>query len=254
MSEDVLLKETNEGVTVLTLNRPNQMNALSNPLKEALDRALSDLADDPATDVVILTGAGKAFCAGLDLKELGTPGHKAHPLEVFKLIHALPQPVIGAINGVAITGGFEIATACDFLIGTPNTRFADTHARVGIIPGWGLSQRLPRIIGLNRAKEYSLTGNFISAEQAEAWGLLNKIVAPEALLSTALELAQAIRSCDPETMRKYKRLIDDGFDLPLGEAMELEKRMNRSHTRASPEEMERRRLAVTERGREQTGG
>lgn len=251
MSE-VLLRADQDGIAVLTLNRPDQMNALSNELKAALEEALVALKDDETIEVVILTGAGRAFCAGLDLKELANPEVKSRNLEVFHLLRALPQPVIGAINGVAITGGFEIATSCDFLIGTPNTRFADTHARVGIIPGWGLSQRLPRIIGINRAKEYSFTGNFISAEQAERWGLLNKIVAPEDLLSTCLELGRAMQSCDRATLRQYKKLIDKGFDLPLGEAMVLEKETNKAHGRADHAELERRRLAVTERGRQQT--
>jgi enoyl-CoA hydratase len=129
----------------------------------------------------------------LDLKELGgnadDPAIAITTNDPVKSIGRFSGPVIGAINGVAITGGFEIALACDVLIGTPNTRFADTHARVGILPGWGLSQKLTRLLGPSRAKEVSLTGNFISAEQALDWGLINHVVAPDALLDTALKLA-----------------------------------------------------------------
>lgn len=253
MSEPVLLIEKNDGIAVLTMNRPGAMNALNAALREALAEAFDALKDDAQTDVVVLTGAGRAFCAGLDLKELADPeaAPRSVALDPPAQIRALPQPVIGAVNGVAITGGFEIATACDFLVASGEARFADTHARVGILPGWGLSQRLPRLIGINRAKELSLTGNYLDAEQACAWGLVNRVVEAEALLPTCLELARNIQSCDPVTMRKYKRLLDEGFDLPLGEAMALEQKTSRAHQRPSHEDLEKRRLKVMDRGRRQ---
>lgn len=252
-ADSVLLIEKEDGIATLTMNRPDAMNALNMPLRTALAEALAALKDDDETEVVILTGAGRAFCAGLDLKELADPDTQQGPqLRLPAAIRDLPQPVIGAVNGVAITGGFEIATSCDFLIGTPEAKFADTHARVGILPGWGLSQRLPRIIGINRAKELSLTGNYLFADKACAWGLLNRIVEPEALLPTCLELARNIQSCDPKSMRTYKKLLDDGFDLPLGEAMALEQKVGRAHERPSHEELERRRLKIVDRGRKQS--
>lgn len=251
--EPVLLIEKSDGIAVLTLNRPGAMNALNTPLRTALAEALAALKDDAETEVVILTGAGRAFCAGLDLKELANPdAPEGVRLELPDAIRDMPQPVIGAVNGVAITGGFEIATSCDFLIGTPDAKFADTHARVGILPGWGLSQRLPRIIGLNRAKELSLTGNYLFADKACEWGLLNRIVEPAELMPTCLELARNIQSADPSSMRKYKTLLDDGYDLPLGEAMALEAKVGRAHERPSHEELERRRLKIVERGRTQS--
>jgi enoyl-CoA hydratase len=158
--------------------------------------------------VVILTGSGRAFCAGLDLKELGS--RSAQPLGAFTekdmiaSIRDFPGPVIGAVNGFAITGGFELALACDFLVASSEARFADTHARVGILPGWGLSQKLPRMIGIGRAKELSFTGNYIGAEQALAWGLVNRVVAPAELLVTCQKLASDMLSCDPESLRGYK--------------------------------------------------
>lgn len=254
-TKNVLLVEKQDGIAVLTLNRPDAMNALNTPLRTALAEALEGLKDDTETEVVILTGAGRAFCAGLDLKELADPDAPRGPqLDPPSLIRDMPQPVIGAINGVAITGGFEIATCCDFLIASPEAKFADTHARVGIMPGWGLSQRLPRLVGINRAKELSLTGNYLFAEQACQWGLVNRVVETDALLPTCLELARNIQSCDPATMRKYKRLLNDGFDLPLGEAMALEREVSRAHERPSHEELERRRLKIIDRGRRQTRG
>ena len=129
-------------------------------------------------------------------------------------------PTIAAVNGVAITGGFELALACDVLIGSPNARFADTHARVGILPGWGLSQRLSRLLG-RRAPEISLTGNFVDAEQACAWGLINRIVPEDELIARAFELAEDMLSCLPDALVQYKALIDDGYATNFGESLEL---------------------------------
>ena len=175
------------GVAVVTLNRPDAMNALSRDLRIALADTVDALEADPETHIMILTGAGKAFCAGLDLKELGANASSAlndtiQDRDPARSLGRFSGPIIGGINGVAITGGFELALACDVLIASENARFADTHARVGILPGWGLSQKLSRAIGLYRAKELSLTGNFLSAQQAADWGLVNRVVSPEDLL------------------------------------------------------------------------
>ena len=144
--------------------------------------------------VAILTGAGPAFCAGLDLRELsGEAGGRGlagtADLDVVGALTSCGKPLIGAINGVAVTGGFELALACDVLVASRAARFADTHARVGILPGWGLSQKLPRALGVYRAKALSLTGNYLDAETAERWGLVSHVVEPEALLPTARRLA-----------------------------------------------------------------
>src|SRR5690606_12007271 len=168
MSQEVLVERRANGVALVTLNRPQAMNALSASLRLALSEAMIAIRDDPAVKVVVLTGAGeKAFTAGLDLKELGSdtaglnaatdPDPKSNPVNA---VASCGKPVIGAINGVAITGGFEVALACDILIASSNARFADTHALVGIMPGWGLSQKLSRIIGLSRAREMSFSGRF----------------------------------------------------------------------------------------------
>jgi len=161
-----------------------------------------ELDADPSVKVIVLTGAGeRAFTAGLDLKELSTDplgmgaANATDPaVNPARAVLACSKPIIGAINGVAITGGFEVALACDVLICSTNARFADTHARVGITPGWGLSQKLSRAIGPYRAKELSLTGNFLSAEQAYDWGLVNRVVTPEELMPTALKLAGEMAS------------------------------------------------------------
>ncbi len=259
MSPLVLLVEKSAGVACLTLNRPEAMNALSHELRQALTHGFRELAQDAAIRVVILTGAGRAFCAGLDLKELGSRG--SQPLGAFTdadmmaAIRGFPGPVIGAVNGFAITGGFELALACDLLIASSEARFADTHARVGILPGWGLSQKLPRMIGIGRAKELAFTGNFIDAEQALAWGLVNRVVAPAELLECCRQLATDMLSCDPGSLRGYKQLIDAGFATTFEEGMRLEARVSRDFAKAiTPEIVATRRGEVQERGRRQTGG
>lgn len=254
MTEPVLLVEKREGVATLTLNRPNQMNALSLELRWALQEVLTELRTDPDVGVIILTGAGKAFCAGLDLKEMGSATRGVagpQPADPPSLLRAVNKPVIGAINGVAITGGFEISLSCDLLVVTPDARFADTHARVGLIAGWGLGARLSRAVGLARAKELSLTGNFLSAETAYEWGLVNRIVAAEELLPTCHALAQDMLSCVPEVMNEYKRQIDHAYDLSLGDAMTYEVDICRRHRAPAAEVVAQRRLMVQERARNQ---
>ena len=255
----MLIVDKSDRVGVITLNRPEAMNALSRALRAALHDAVVALSADPEVSVVVLTGAGRAFTAGLDLKELGSDpgglgaanatGAAENPVLA---IRECPKPVIGAINGVAITGGFEVALACDVLIASTNARFADTHARVGIMPGWGLSQRLSRTIGVYRAKELSLSGNFLDARTAYEWGLVNRVVEPEELMPTAMKLAADMASIPVETLSLYKKIIDEGFDLPLGEGMALEQRLSTANNRTvTPQMVEARREAIQARGRQQ---
>jgi enoyl-CoA hydratase len=262
MADDILRVDVADGVATVTLNRPQAMNALSRALRAAIVAAFRRCADDPAAEVVILTGAGRAFCAGLDLKELGGETGAAEDAEaavaagdVVGAVQGCGKPVIGAINGFAITGGFELALACDVLIAARGARFADTHARVGIMPGWGLSQKLSRTIGIYRAKELSLTGNYLSAEQAEAWGLVNRVVEPEALLPTCRALAADMRSCVPDVMRAYKRVIDAGYAETFARGLALESEASRAHARLlTPEVLAARRAGVQARGRDQSKG
>ncbi|MEM8695213.1 MAG: enoyl-CoA hydratase [Pseudomonadota bacterium] len=247
-----------DGYAVLILNRPDQMNALSAALRAELAQTVRRLEADPDMRVLVLTGAGeRAFCAGLDLKELGSGASSVgDAVDVEDPVTALggfSGPVIGAINGVAITGGFELALACDVLIASENARFADTHARVGVMPGWGLSQKLSRAIGISRAKELSLTGNFIAAEQAERWGLVNRVVAAGDLLAEARRLAEDMLSVEPVMLTDYLKLIDDGFAASFGDGLALEQKRAVVNAGISPEEIEERRAAVQARGRGQGG-
>ena len=151
-------------------------------------------------------------------------------------------------------GGFEISLSCDMLIATPEAAFADTHARVGLLAGWGLSQRLSRAIGINRAKELSLTGNYLPADRAYEWGLVNRVVSRDELLPTCRSLARDMLSCVPEAMRQYKRMIDRGYDLALGDAMTYEVEVSRMHQSPAPETVAERLPGIRNRGRDQAYG
>lgn len=230
MSEAVLLVERDGPVALVTLNRPEQMNALSTELRFAIGEAFVALEADPEVRVVIVTGAGRAFCAGMDLKELssGGEGVSGYDLSVAGQeemqggIANFSGPVIAAVNGACATAGFELALACDLILASSKAKFLDTHARVGILPGWGLSQRLQRLIGRARAKEVSLSGNALPAALAYDWGLVNRVVEPEDLLDAARALAQDVASCVPHVMTAYKQLIDRGASMHLDDALRYE--------------------------------
>jgi enoyl-CoA hydratase len=255
----VLLIENREAITTVTLNRPESLNALSQELRAALVQAFRRLQNDPDTAVVILTGAGRAFCAGLDFKELGSAALSDHlaaivdgPENVVQAMRAVDRPIIGAINGFAITGGLELALACDLIIASTAARFADTHARLGIMPGWGLSQNLSRLIGVVRAKELSLTGSYLSAEQAAAWGLVNRVVAPDELLPTCRALAKDMLACVPETIRAIKRVIEAGHRVSLADGLRIEHDAFEAHVKqVTPEVLAARRASIRQQGRSQ---
>lgn len=249
-----------DGIATVTLQRPEARNALSRALRTAIATTFRELAEDEGVSAIVLTGAGKAFCAGIDLKELGSQepaesgAGELDPIEdCVRVMEACPMPIVGAVNGHAITGGFELALACDVLIGSPEARFADTHARVGILPGWGLSQKLPRLIGINRAKLVSLTGNFIEAEEAERWGLLARVVPADGLVAAAQDLARDMASCVPEAMRAVKSLIDEGFAMTYGDSRKHETRVSVEWVKTvSANDVATRRAGIQARGRAQT--
>ena len=170
--ETLVLTEISDGVALMTLNRPNAYNALSRAMTKAIIDTLSRLAVDEQVRVIVLTGKAKAFTAGVDLEELSDGGgvlDSENLGEEAPLVTAFadcPKPIIGAVNGFAVTGGFELALACDFLYAARSAKFADTHARVGIVPGWGITQKLPRVVGINRAREISFTGNLAARSRA----------------------------------------------------------------------------------------
>jgi enoyl-CoA hydratase len=250
---DKVLLEKSDGYAIVTLNRPDEMNALSRELRADFVRVFTECAEDEAVGVVILTGNGRAFCAGFDLKELSETSSDASQEAdntVARAMEAFAGPVIGAINGHAITGGFEMALACDILIASENARFADTHARVGILPGWGLSQKLPRLIGTSRAKEMSFTGAPVFAQQAYEWGLVNHVLPADELLPRAIKMAEDMCACVPHVLAQYKPLIDDGLSKPLDEALKWEEaKAIESAKQAMAHMIAARREEVVARGR-----
>jgi enoyl-CoA hydratase len=245
-------------IAIITLNRPEALNALSQALIRALTDAIATLGAEEATRVIVLNGSGgRAFSAGLDLKELGSnpallgsvdsDGVRPNPVRAIELC---PKPVIAAINGVAITGGFELALACDILVAADTARFADTHQRVGVIPGWGLSQKLSRIIGPSRAKEMAFSGRFIDARQASEWGLVSRVVPAAELMADVMALASEIAEVPAAFLAQYKALMDEGYGLPFGEAMALEAARSRRHNTAIPmADLAERRATVQSKGR-----
>lgn len=258
---DVVLLDVSDRIGTVTMSRPEARNALNAELRSALPKALKAMDDDDGVDVIILTGADPAFCAGLDLKELGSrPRAEGGPVSddpvVTKPWPELRKPVIGAVNGVAITGGFELALNCSFLIASDNARFADTHSRVGVMPGWGLTVLLPQAIGVRRAREMSWTGNFMGAEEALQFGLVNHVVPHADLLPFTRQIATDIIGNDQPGVRRMLETYDATTGTTVDDAWKVEARMAREWQERSfdPAEVERRRVAIMERGRQQTKG
>jgi enoyl-CoA hydratase len=253
-----LILQRQDGYAILTLNRPDARNALSPQLLLDLCAAFRTLQGESDIAAVILTGAGSAFCAGLDLKALAADAaglgayaiHAEH--DITAAMAAFDRPIIVGVNGVAATGGFELALMGDILLASSEARFADTHCRVGLAPGWGLSQKLARIIGPSRAREAHFTGNFISAQQAEAWGLVSRVVAPEELLEECRRVAADIVSCVPETVKVYKQMVNDGLQTDLAAGLAMERNvMTHVNQRVSGDAIASRRSGVQTRGKTQ---
>jgi enoyl-CoA hydratase len=253
--DPVLLTQDAEGVRLITLNRPSARNALSAELIDRLVEALHAADDDAGVRAIVLTGADPAFCAGLDLREVGAEGlpsgavldPKASPWWV---LYNIGTPVIGAINGAAVTGGLELALQCSFLVASERAVFGDTHARVGIHPGGGLTGLLPQAVGLRRAREMSLTGNFVNAAEAHRLGLVNHVVPHADLVPTALRLAGDIAAGDPRVVPAINDTYRDVAGLPLADGLALERKRFMAW-QVDPADVEARRAAIAERGRTQ---
>jgi enoyl-CoA hydratase len=261
MSDEVILTEVNDRVAIVILNRPDARNALNPALTAALPEAIAacDARDD--VDAIVLTGADPAFCAGVDLKSLSTDSEVRHVVggDADELIRPFPEttkPVIGAINGAAVTGGFEVALTCDFLVASERARFADTHARVGIMPGWGLTVLLAEAIGQRRAREMSVTGNFVDASIALAWGLVNHVVPHDELIPFARQLALDVASNDAAGVRNVLATYREQERTSDFETRRIELRRSQEWLASQDgvaDEVAKRREAVMARGRSQQG-
>jgi enoyl-CoA hydratase len=256
----VITTERHGPVALVILDRPEARNALTGAMIAALSVALTDADADPGVAAVVLTGRDPAFCAGLDLTDLartyddvaaapGGAGPGTPPIRR-GLTPDTTTPRIGAVNGPAVTGGLELALGCDFLIASERATFADTHARVGVMPAGGMTIRLPELIGINRARQMSLTGNFVDATTAGAWGLVNEVVPHEALLPRAMELAAAIAESDPATIAElramYEALAHRGDEESYRDEARWSRRWMRE--RFDPAAFQARRARIVERG------
>ena len=230
MSFESITLEKKEGIAKITLNRPQALNALNDQVFSEILAALDDVRKDDSVGVVVITGAGRAFSAGMDIKairERGTEegsGADTSRLarEAIEAIENLPKPVIAMVNGYCLTGALELAMGCDVIIASENAVFGDTHARWGLRPTWGLSQRLPRAVGVMKAKELSFTADMISAQEAERIGLINKVVPAEKLEEATKELAEKMLSNSRGSIAAYKYLINQGMKADLATGLRLE--------------------------------
>jgi enoyl-CoA hydratase len=252
---EVVLLDVSERIATVTLNRPEARNALSSELLKAFPAALTEADGRDDVDVIILTGADPAFCAGLDLKELGSTGGNLGGVGDGRRgpFPAVSKPVIGAVNGVAVTGGLEVALACDFLVASDRARFGDTHTRVGVMPGWGLTVLLPQAIGLRRAREMSYTGNFLDAQEALGWGLVNHVVPHEELIPFTRKLATDIAGNDQRGVRQIRATYTEVAGGTVDDGWRTENRDAKAWVSqgVDPAEVARRRAAIQERGRSQ---
>lgn len=239
-------------VRTITMNRPETRNALSGGLITALFAALTAADTDPAVHAVVLTGADPAFCAGVDLKEAARDG--AAYFAQFESRNCITQvaqmrtPVIGAVNGAAFTGGLEIALGCDFLIASDRALFADTHVRVGVLPGGGMTAHLPQFVGQAWARRLSMTGEVLDAAAALRLGLVTEVVPHAELLDRSLAVAEQIAEVDPRTMIALKETYSAGAAVLTEPAIAAEKRVSSQHP-TDHSAIERRRIAVMARNR-----
>jgi enoyl-CoA hydratase len=255
---DVVLLEVSERIATITINRPEARNALNNEVRNLLPQLMREADGRDDVDVLILTGSDPAFCAGLDLKELGSGGNRLGgdrdgmgggggsgrgPFA------GRIKPLIGAVNGVAITGGFELALNCDFLVASERAKFGDTHTRVGVMPGWGMTVLLPQAIGVRRAREMSLTGNFMLAEEALQFGLVNHVVAHDELIPFTRKLAADIIGNDPQGVRQILATYNEINAEEPAWQIETRDSVAWSQSNFSADKVEARRLAILERGR-----
>jgi enoyl-CoA hydratase/carnithine racemase len=229
MSYKTILYEAKEGVAKITLNRPEVLNAINAQLTADLFAALKNAEDDSNVKVVVITGAGRAFCAGADIKGFlayPTPASMHHQIErrerEFRLDETYTKPVIAMVHGYCLGGGFEIAQQCDLIVASEDAKFGQPEINVVGIPGLGGTQRLPRLIGPKKALELIMTGDMIDAKEAERLGIVNKVVPKEKLEEATNELAQKLAGKSPLFLRFAKSAVYRGLELPLKDGLAWE--------------------------------
>ena len=221
---DSLKYDVTDKIGIITINRPKALNAFNNEVLDEFNNLLDEIEKDNRIKVVIITGEGeRTFCAGADLVEIKNSAKEEflqfieNGQTLMRKIETIKKPFIAAINGFALGGGLELALACDIRIASENAKLGTPEVGVGLIPGWGATQRLPKVIGLGRAKELILTGVHITAKDAENIGLVNKVVVPEELINTAKEMAQKIAGNAPVAVKLAKSTVNVAFDVNIDE-------------------------------------
>ncbi len=229
MAYELILVEVAEGIATISINRPSAMNALNPAVLAELDQAFRAANDDDNVKCVILTGAGdKAFVAGadiaamVDMDGLAARAFSRLGQELLFFMEAMDKPIIAAVNGFALGGGTEIAMACDFIYASEKAKFGQPEITLGIIPGFGGTQRLTRLVGKGWAKELCMTGAIIGAEQAKEIGLVNKVFPPDQLMAEVMKTAKQITKMGRASMRAIKYLVNSGYDMPLERAIPME--------------------------------
>lgn len=224
-----LLFQVEDGVATITINRPKALNALNSAVMGEINAAITQCRKDDAVKAVIITGAGeKSFVAGADISQMATlrpqqaMAFMEFGIETFRMIETLPKPVIAAVNGFALGGGTELAMSCDFRFASENARFGQPEILIGLIPGWGGTQRLARLIGMGRAKEIIMGGDQVNAQRAYEIGLVNKVFPLDQLLPEAKKFAAKLAGLPGFALKMAKDAINFGYDLPLDNAMRLE--------------------------------
>jgi len=230
MVYEMIKYEKEEGIALIAFNRPDKRNAINIKMRDELIDALQDARSDPQTRVVILTGGTEVFCAGADIKDPPTPftfWDKISPKRTYSYYHLIEdmgKPVIAAIAGYCLGGGLELACTCDIRIAAENALLGDAHSKIGVIGGGGSTQRLPRLIGVGKAKELIFSGEHIDAKEAERIGLVNKVVPTESLSEEAKKLANLYKERPPVVLKLLKAAINDGLQMSLAQGLDYEAR------------------------------
>jgi len=228
MTYQLLTLDVADRIATITVNRPDKLNALNDATMAELGKAIDQLRGDANVGGIIVTGAGRAFVAGADIAELRAKSKaEMHELarrgqDVFRRFETSPKPVVAAVNGFALGGGCELALACHVRIASEHAKFGQPEVKLGIIPGYGGTQRLTRIVGKGRALQLLLTGEIIDAAEAHRIGLANQVVASGALLEASRGLVKSILANGPLALARCIYVVNQGADLPLDEALELE--------------------------------
>ncbi|MEE2057171.1 enoyl-CoA hydratase-related protein [Rhodococcus artemisiae] len=229
-AESPLLVTKDGPVTILTLNRPDRRNAINRTMRKALKKELWRADGDDDVRVVVITGAGTSFSSGVDLPEaLSGPPPRTEGVTPTQVLRGISKPVIAAVNGPCYTGGYELAVNCSFIIASDHAEFADTHAQIGLLNGWGGSAMLPRMVGLPAAIQFILSGEPINGDVAARIGLANEVVEHDELMPRTLEIARKIADGHPGAVQRMLRLLKEGAGASLAHALGLEAEASATH-------------------------